>query len=98
MRVRVSLADIDPTNLVYCGHYLRDDERAANECLGEAAGPECRAKLAGVTLSKYIRGAGWDEDVEIRTTRVPSADGAADTQSLLHEWFVDGKSIHVSVA
>lgn len=102
MRVRVSLADIDPTNLVYYGHYLRYNERAANECLGDAVGPDGRATLAGVTLSKYIRGAGWDEHVEIRTTRVPAVDGdtegAGNTQSLLHEWLVDGKLIHVSVA
>lgn len=103
MRVRVSLADIDPTNLVYYGHYIRYNERAANECLSDAAGPECRAHLQCVTLSKYIRGAGWDEIVEICTTRVPAAEGVgteavADTQSLLHEWMVDGKLIHVSVA
>jgi len=95
-RLRVSLADIDPTSFVYYGHYLRYNERAANElCVSD-----CSAVLINVMLSKYIRGAKWDEEVEIRTRLLDADEATATTGvlSLLHEWFVDGKIIHVSIA
>ena len=84
----VALADVDPTNFVYYGHYLRYNERAANACIGEAAGPHCCASLKGVELSKYVCGVRWNDSVDIRTTCVPMAD----EPTLMHEVLCRGSN------
>lgn len=86
LRLRLGIAEIDSYNMLFYGHYLRYNERAANSCLSLES--TC-ATIRGVALAKYISSVRWNDIVDIRTTAVPS-EGTGE-HSLLHEWFVNEK-------
>ncbi len=99
MRLSLSIGDVDSYNMLFYAHYLRFCERAANECL--PAGGRAYATLSRAELVKYSSSVKWNDDVEIRSTRVPAAEGAPaadDQQMLLHEWICGGKAVHVCLA
>lgn len=82
MPVEVAIADIDSYSMLFYGHYLRYNERAANRCLATGS-----AVLRRVLLAKYANSVRWNDDVRIRTTAMPAPEGApSDEHSLLHEW------------
>ena len=77
---------------------------------GAAGGGACVAVLRCAALVKYVRRVAWNDAVTIRSTLVPDpSDRAADAgaraeapatteRTLFHEWLVDDKPVHLSIA
>ena len=93
MRVEIGIADIDSYSMLFYGHYLRFNERAANLCLGAES---ASATLSAIAMSTYKSSVRWNDEVYIRTTLVPRDDAAvpSDEHGLLHEWLVGEKLVH----
>ena len=87
--VRPGIAEIDSYEMLFYGHYPKYCERAANACLPSHAA--C-ALLQRAEVVKYTQRVKWNDAVRIKSTRV---DGES---TLLHEWFIDTKLVHVCLA
>jgi len=92
-RVQIGIADIDSYSIMFYAHYLRYCERAANACLPVAE--KTHAILQCANLVKFSAGVGWNDVVDVRTTKVPVEAGEF---TLLHEWLRSGKVVHTCIA
>jgi acyl-CoA thioesterase FadM len=97
-RLDIGIADIDSYSMLYYGHYLRYNERAATACCQ----PGTYCQLARVEVAKYMRAVGWNDIVDIKTELVPCEDGSLvrdDECTLMHEWVrEDGETLHMCMA
>lgn len=94
--VSLGIGDIDSYNILFYAHYLRYCERAANACY--PSGGRTHATLLRAELVKYSSSVAWNDAVEVRSTLVPRDEPVAGEVTLLHEWTVGGKTVHVCLA